>query len=69
MKQIRLIDVANKAGVSKSTASQYINGRYEYMSEATRDRIKEAIETLGFVPNQMARSLKTKKKQCHRYCC
>lgn len=58
---VKLIDVANKAGVSKSTASQYINGRYEYMSADTRERIRVAIEEIGFVPNQLARSLKTKK--------
>jgi LacI family transcriptional regulator len=57
----KLIDVANKAGVSKSTASQYLNGRYEYMSSQTKERIRAAIEELGFVPNSIARSLKTKK--------
>lgn len=61
MKQVKLIDVANKAGVSKSTASQFLNGRYEYMSEATRIRLQTAVNELGFVPNQLARSLKTKK--------
>ncbi len=61
MKQVRLIDVAKEAGVSKSTASQYLNGRYEYMSEATKERLRQAVETLNFVPNPIARSLKTQK--------
>jgi LacI family transcriptional regulator len=58
---VKLIDVANKAGVSKSTASQYLNGRYKYMSLETKERIRVAIEELNFVPNQIARSLKTEK--------
>lgn len=61
MSQVKLIDVAKKAGVSKSTASQFLNGRYEYMSDATRKRLETTVEELGFVPNQLARSLKTKK--------
>lgn len=59
--KVKLIDVANRAGVSKSTASQYINGRYEYMSKDTKKRIQAAIEELDYTPNQIARSLKTRK--------
>jgi len=58
MDKVKLIDVAKKAGVSKSTASQYINGRYEYMSAKTREKVRLAIEELHFVPNPIARSLK-----------
>ena len=60
-KKIRLIDVATKAGVSKSTASQYLNGRYEYMSEETRQKIERAVKELKYIPNPIARSLKTDK--------
>ncbi len=56
-----MADVAKMANVSKSTVSQFINHRYEYMSEETKARIKEAIETLGYQPNIIARSLKQKK--------
>ena len=38
-KKIKLIDVAERAGVSKSTVSQYLNGRFDYMSEKTKERI------------------------------
>jgi LacI family transcriptional regulator, kdg operon repressor len=55
-----MADVAKLANVSKSTVSQYINKRYEYMSEETRKRIEKAIEELGYQPNFIARSLKQK---------
>ena len=38
MKKITIEDVANKAGVSKSTVSQFLNKRYDYMSEKTRKK-------------------------------
>ncbi|MDR7867774.1 MAG: LacI family DNA-binding transcriptional regulator [Sporomusaceae bacterium] len=58
---VRMVDVARKAGVSKSTVSQFLNGRFDYMSAETRDRIKQAVDELGFVPNALARSLKKKQ--------
>jgi LacI family kdg operon repressor len=61
MKKITMLDVAQKAGVSKSTVSQYINNRYEYMAESTKLRIEEAIRELGYIPNFVAKSLKQKK--------
>ncbi|MDN3379745.1 MULTISPECIES: LacI family DNA-binding transcriptional regulator [unclassified Pseudoalteromonas] len=57
-KKIKLIDVAQLAEVSKSTVSQYLNGRFDYMSEKTKERIKLAIQELDYVPNPIARSLK-----------
>lgn len=54
-------DVAQQAGVSKSTVSQYLNGRYEFMSEETRAKVKAAIDDLHYIPNQVARSLKQKR--------
>ncbi|MFJ7746682.1 LacI family DNA-binding transcriptional regulator [Peribacillus sp. NPDC097295] len=60
MKAITITDVAKHAKVSKSTVSQYLNKRYEYMSEKTRKKIHEAIEELNYQPNILARSLKQK---------
>ncbi|MDN7242965.1 substrate-binding domain-containing protein [Planococcus sp. N028] len=60
MKNITIGEVAEQAKVSKSTVSQYLNKRYEYMSEATRKRIEAAIEELNYHPNIVARSLKQK---------
>src|SRR5690625_1960626 len=61
MKKVTIQDVAKKAGVSKSTVSQFINKRYEYMSEETKIKIEETIEELGYIPNYIARSLKQRK--------
>lgn len=61
MSRVKLIDVANRAGVSKSTVSQFLNGRYEYMSTETKEKIDRAVKELGYIPNPIARSLKTRK--------
>lgn len=60
MKRITIKDVAEHSGVSVSTVSQYLNGRYNYMGEDTRNRIKEAVMELGYHPNFMARNLKNR---------
>ncbi|MRG84966.1 LacI family DNA-binding transcriptional regulator [Salinibacillus xinjiangensis] len=60
MKKTTISDVAKHAQVSKSTVSQYLNERYEYMREETRERIENAIEELNYQPNNVARSLKLK---------
>ncbi|MBD1378924.1 LacI family DNA-binding transcriptional regulator [Metabacillus arenae] len=60
MKPITIADVAKHAGVSKSTVSQYLNQRYDYMGEKTKKRIEQTIEELGYRPNIIARSLKQK---------
>ena len=61
MPKIKIIDVAQCAGVSKSTVSQYLNGRFDYMSKKTKEKIKAAVDELNYIPNPIARSLKTDK--------
>lgn len=58
MKKVTIKDVAARSGVSISTVSQYLNGRYNYMAEGTKERIKEAVRDLNYQPNFMARNLK-----------
>lgn len=58
---ITMKEVAERAGVSKSTVSQFLNKRYNYMSVDTKKKIEQAIEDLNYIPNQVARSLKQKK--------
>src|SRR6478736_5965936 len=50
-------DVAALAGVSIATVSNYFH-HPERMATATRERIKSAMETLNFAPNDAARSLR-----------
>ncbi|MCK9233963.1 MAG: LacI family transcriptional regulator [Acholeplasmataceae bacterium] len=51
-------DVAKKANVSVSTVSRVINNK-GYVHESTRKVVEKVIAELGFVPNQLARSLTT----------
>ncbi|WP_027965303.1 LacI family DNA-binding transcriptional regulator [Halalkalibacillus halophilus] len=60
MRAVTMADVALHAGVSKSTVSQYLNHRYDYMGEQTKERVAAAIQELGYKPNMLARSLKRK---------
>ncbi len=55
-------DVAQKAGVSKSTVSHVINNT-RFVEEATREKVLSAIEELGYRPNMLARSLTTNRTQ------
>lgn len=59
--KVTISTIAKEAGVSKTTISRYLNGNYGYMSEATRTRIAQIIEAYGYVPNGVARTLKSKK--------
>ncbi len=49
-----IFDVAAEAGVSKSTVSNVVRGVAE-VSDATRERVLEAIERLNYKPNTIAR--------------
>ncbi|GAB2578281.1 LacI family DNA-binding transcriptional regulator [Microlunatus antarcticus] len=53
----RLEDVARLAGVSAKTVSNVVND-YVHVRPATRTRVQEAIDLLGYRPNVIARNLK-----------
>ncbi|WP_390134814.1 LacI family DNA-binding transcriptional regulator [Bifidobacterium apicola] len=55
-KRITLHDVAQKAGVSRSTASRALNGS-KRISRQTTQRVKDAARALGFVANAQGRAL------------
>jgi LacI family transcriptional regulator len=57
IKRITIRDVAEQAGVSKQTVSRVINDRPD-VAPATRVRVQQVIEQLGYHPDQNARSLK-----------
>lgn len=52
-----IFDVAKAAGVSTSTISRVINSP-EIVNSNTREKVYEAIDQLGFVPNAEARARK-----------
>jgi len=53
-------DVARVAGVSTMTVSRVVN-RSGYASADSRKRVEEAIAQLGYVPNAVARHLRSKR--------
>lgn len=57
---VTIRDVGKHAGVSVATVSRYLNDK-GYVSEETKNVLKKSIQELGYKPNQMARSLSTKK--------
>jgi LacI family transcriptional regulator len=55
-------DVARLAGVSQAAVSYALSGgSYISVSQETRQRILDAVEQLGYVPDGPARSLRTRK--------
>ncbi|MDU0203374.1 MULTISPECIES: LacI family DNA-binding transcriptional regulator [Paenibacillus] len=55
-------DVADRAGVSSAVVSYVLNNR-EIVKEETKQKVLEAIRELGYRPNLLAQSLKTKKSR------
>lgn len=60
MKKLTINEIAEQAGVSKTTVSFYLNGKTNKMSEETMERIRRIIEETGYEPNMAARALKSK---------
>jgi LacI family transcriptional regulator len=56
VRRITLSDVADRAGVSKSTASKALSNRYGVSAE-TRASVERAARELGFSPSAVARQL------------
>ncbi|GGV16169.1 MULTISPECIES: LacI family DNA-binding transcriptional regulator [Streptomycetaceae] len=55
-----LESVAERAGVSRATASRVVNGG-EGVRESLRARVQQAVDELGYVPNLAARTLVTRR--------
>lgn len=60
MKKVTINQVAEAAGVSKTTISRFLNGHYGNMSKETKEKIAAVIEELNYRPNRQAQSLKSK---------
>src|SRR5687768_9006928 len=54
--RLRLIDVAQRAGVSLATASRALAGR-DGVSEEVANRVRQVSRELGYVANPFARTL------------
>ncbi|SDJ66360.1 catabolite control protein A [Salimicrobium halophilum] len=57
---VTIYDVAREANVSMATVSRVVNGNPN-VKPATRKKVHEAIERLGYRPNAVARGLASKK--------
>jgi LacI family transcriptional regulator len=55
-----LLDIAKRAGVAPITVSRVINNS-GYVSQPTRERVEAAVKELGYVPNTIARGLRSKR--------
>lgn len=60
MKAITLYDVARVAGVSYQTVSRVINDA-EHVSARTREKVRQAMAALHYVPNRGAQQLAGKR--------
>jgi LacI family transcriptional regulator len=58
--RVTMSDVADEAGVSKMTVSRVVNQKGE-ISSATRERVQQVIERLGYRPSAIARGLATRR--------
>lgn len=57
---VTIYDVAREANVSMATVSRVVNGNPN-VKPATRKKVQEVIERLGYRPNAVARGLASKK--------
>jgi LacI family transcriptional regulator len=55
-----IYDVAKRAGVAPITVSRVINNT-GYIRPETRQRVLAAVEELGYVPNRLARGLRSRR--------
>lgn len=51
-------DVAERAGVGRRTVSHVVTG-FRYVNAEVRERVLQAIDELGYVPNRAAQQLRT----------
>ncbi|OLF81632.1 LacI family transcriptional regulator [Maricaulis sp. W15] len=56
----RMIDVANKAGVSIKTVSRVLNNE-PHVKESLRDKVRTAAAEVGYVPSTTARALRSRR--------
>jgi LacI family transcriptional regulator len=62
LKRLKLFDIANALGISKTTVSKVLNN-YSDVSQFTRIKVLDYIKKVGFEPNRQASFLRTKKNK------
>ena len=67
MEKITMADIAQLAGVTKSTVSRYFNGGY--VRQETREKIQEVIKKYNYTPNTFAPSLTVNRRKNRRIPC
>lgn len=60
MDKLKINDISKLAGVSPSTVSRVMN-KSGYVSEQVRTKVEQVIKETGYMPNEVAKSLKIKK--------
>ena len=60
-KPVSIRDVARESNASLTTVSLVLNKRDGRISAATRARVLDAVDKLGYVPNRLAQSLQAQK--------
>jgi LacI family transcriptional regulator len=60
--RVTLVHVARLAGVSPTTVSHVLSGK-RWVAEGTRRTVQDAIARLGYRPNNVARSLRTRRSK------
>ena len=58
----KIVDVARRAGVSVGSVSRVIN-EHPTVTPATRERVERAVRELGYVPNAIAGSLRSRRSK------
>jgi DNA-binding LacI/PurR family transcriptional regulator len=61
-----IVDVARAARVSRQTVSNVLNAP-ERVRPETAERVRQAIEALGYRPHRHARNLKVRSSRCIGY--
>lgn len=57
---VTINDIANLAGVSRTTVSRVLNSS-GYVSEDAKRKVQKMIDKTGYIPSEHAKSLRTKK--------
>jgi LacI family transcriptional regulator len=61
-RRVTIAQVADRAGVSTTTVSHVLSGKRQ-VSELNRERVRQAVQELGYRPNNVARNLRTRRSQ------